>query len=310
MFKRLLMTPAVLRGFFHAFLPEAGRFIDFDMLEFVDKERVTIDGRKRTGNLLIKTRFQGQATGFLIHLEHQAQPDTDLRRRMLEYFMLDWRAFDLPVYPIAVLSHKEGAPACKIPLRVDFPNKKVLQFEFDVIDLARMDAECYVKLANPAALALASRMKFDLRSRIRLARDFFLSLAVTPINRTEQELVAGFFSAYQPLNTREALQLERELSKVTPDMVREKAMQLTNPFIELGMRRGLQQGLQKGIVMGRQQGEVELVLRLLKRRLGALPASQEKAVRKLELSRIEALGEALLEFASRADLTRWLRANS
>jgi hypothetical protein len=192
----------------------------------------------------------------------------------------------------------------------DFPNKKVLQFEFDVIDLARMDAECYVKLANPAALALASRMKFDLRNRIRLARDFFLSLAATPINRAEQELVAGFFSAYQPLNTSETLQLERELGKVTPDMVREKAMQLTNPFIELGIQRGLQQGLQKGIVKGRQQGEVELVLRQLKRRLGALPASQEKAVRKLELSRIEALGEALLEFASRADLTRWLRANS
>ena len=158
-------------------------------------------------------------------------------------------------------------------------------------------------------------MKFDLRNRIRLARDFFLSLAVTPINRAEQELVAEFFSAYQPLNTREALQLERELGKVTPDMVREKAMQLTNPFIELGIQRGLhqglQQGLQKGIVKGRQQGEVELVLRQLKRRLGASPAaSQEKAVRKLELSRIEALGEALLEFASRADLTRWLRANS
>jgi hypothetical protein len=300
MFKRLLMMPTVLRGFFDAFLPEAGRFIDFEMLEFVDKERVTIDGRKRTGDLLIKTRFQGQAAGFLIHLEHQAQPDMDLRRRMLEYFMLDWRAFDLPVYPIAVLSHKEAAPACKIPLRVDFPNRKVLQFEFDVIDLGRMDAERYVKLANPASLALASRMKFDLRNRIRLARDFYLSLAVTPIGRAEQELVAGFYSAYQPLNSSEALQLERELGKVTPDMVREKAMQLTNPFIELGIQRGLQQG---------QQGEVELVLRLLKRRLSALPASQEKAVRKLELSRIEALGEALLEFASRADLTRWLRAN-
>jgi hypothetical protein len=144
-----------------------------------------------------------------------------------------------------------------------------------------------------------------------------MSLAVTPIGRAEQELVAGFYSAYQPLNSSEALQLERELGKVTPDRVREKAMQLTNPFIELGIQRGLHQGLQKGlhqglqkgIVKGRQEGEVELVLRQLKCRLGALPASQEKAVRKLELSRIEALGEALLEFSSRADLTRWLRTN-
>jgi len=58
------MTPAVLRGFFDAFLPEAGRFIDFEMLEFVDKERVTIDGRKRTGDLLIKTRFRDRPPGF------------------------------------------------------------------------------------------------------------------------------------------------------------------------------------------------------------------------------------------------------
>jgi len=46
------------------------------------------------------------------------------------------------------------------------------------------------------------RVTVDGRNRIRLARDFFLRLAVTPINRAEQELVAGFFSAYQPLNTR------------------------------------------------------------------------------------------------------------
>lgn len=107
-------------------------------------------------------------------------------------------------------------------------------------------------------------------------------------------------------------------SKVKPDLIREKLMQLTNPFIELGIQRGreegiqqgLQQGVQEGTVKGRQQGEVEFVLRQLKRRLGTLPGFQEKAIRKLELSRIEALGEALLEFTTRADLTRWLRKNA
>jgi len=78
-------------------------------------------------------------------------------------------------------------------------------------------------------------------------------------------------------------------------------MQLTNPFIELGKREGLQQG--------RQEEGAGLVLRLLARRLGALSAFQERAVRKLGLPKIEALGEALLDFRSRADLTRWLREN-
>ena len=88
-------------------------------------------------------------------------------------------------------------------------------------------------------------------------------------------------------------------------------MELTNPFIEAGKQQGLQQGLQQGIQegirRGRQQGEAELVLRLLTRRLGTLSASQEKAIRKLQLTKIEALGEALLEFAAPADLARWLR---
>jgi predicted transposase YdaD len=80
-------------------------------------------------------------------------------------------------------------------------------------------------------------------------------------------------------------------------------MQLTNPFIELGIQRGIKKGRQEG----RQAGEVELVLRQLKRRLGNLAAPQAKAIRQLDLSQIEALGEALLEFTSKADLARWLQ---
>ena len=303
LFKMLLKRPAILRGFFEAFLPEVARFIDFSVLEFVDKERFTIDGRKRTGDLLVKTRFRGDAAGFLIHLEHQAQPDPDLARRMLEYFMLDWRDFDIPVYPIAVLSHSEPLQISPTPLCVDFPNEQVLLFKFDVIDLGRMQAESYLKMANPAALALAARMKFDATKRVSLTRDFFTSLAETSVDLDDKLLAVGFFSRYQRLTRRQALQLEQERSKVMPAMAREKVIQLTNPFIELGITRGRRQGRKEG----RQQGEIELVLRLLKRRLGSVTASQEKALRALSLSQIGALGEALLEFSSGADLDRWLR---
>jgi len=306
LFKMLLKAPAVFRGFFDAFLPDVAKFVDFNVLEFVDKERLTIDGRKRTGDLLIKTRFRGEAAAFLIHLEHQAQPDPDLGRRMLEYFTLDWRDFELPVYPIVVLSHKEQTQVRLTPVCVDFPNGQVLQFKFDVIDLGRMQAESYLKMLNPAALALAARMKLDPTERVRLTRDLLIKLAETPIGLQDKQLVAGFFSKYQRLSIREALQLEKEMSKVMPDMAREKVIQLTNPFIELGILRGRRQGRQEG----RQQGEVDLVLRLLRRRFGALTASQERAIRKLNLFRIEALGEALLEFTSRSDLARWLRAKS
>jgi hypothetical protein len=221
---------------------------------------------------------------------------------MLEYFMLDWRDFDIPVYPIVVLSHSNPLKTHPSPLCVDFPNGRVLLFKFDVIDLGRMQAESYLKMANPAALALAARMKFDATKRVSLTRDFFIRLAETATDLEDKLFAAGFFSRYQRLTSRQALQLEQERSKVMPAMAREKVIELTNPFIELGISRGRRQGRKEG----RQQGEIELVLKQLRRRLGSVSASQEKALRVLSISRIEALGEALLEFSSGADLARWL----
>ncbi len=302
----LFKRPTIFKGFFEAFLPEAGRFVDFDHLAFVDKERVTIDGRKRTGDLLVKTRFRHQPAGFLIHIEHQAQTDSNLARRMLEYFLLDWQEYRIPVYPIAVLSHKQAVPLSLAPLELNFPNKKVLHFDFDVIDLPRMEAQSFVRLKNPAALALSARMKMDPRNRVSLARDFFLSLACAKIGREEKGLVAGFFSSYQPLSNQESLQLEEELSKVKSKDAREAVMNLTNPFIELGKQRGRQEGIAEGIVAG----QAELVLKLITRRVGTISSTHERAIRKLSPEKIEALGEALFDFVAPADLARWLQQNN
>ncbi|MCG9889943.1 MAG: DUF4351 domain-containing protein [Thermosynechococcaceae cyanobacterium MS004] len=60
-----------------------------------------------------------------------------------------------------------------------------------------------------------------------------------------------------------------------------------------------------------QEGRIEearsLVLRLLTRRVGALPSTVEAQVQALELPQLEALGEALLDFAGLDGLTNWLR---
>jgi len=82
-------------------------------------------------------------------------------------------------------------------------------------------------------------------------------------------------------------------------------MELTNPFIELGKRRGRQEG----IAEGRHEGQAGLVLKLLTRRIGTPSGAHEKAIRKLSPEKIEALGEALLDFNVPGDLARWLRQN-
>jgi Domain of unknown function (DUF4351) len=123
--------------------------------------------------------------------------------------------------------------------------------------------------------------------------------------RMLESMVASFFVSYRRPDQPEDLKLRQGIAKVEPKEMRDRIMQLTNPWIEAGKQEGLHEGLQKG----RHSEGAELVLRLLARRLGALSAAQEKGIRKLPLSKIEELGEALLDFTSREDLARWLRAN-
>jgi hypothetical protein len=111
--------------------------------------------------------------------------------------------------------------------------------------------------------------------------------------------------AYQRMNAKEELQLVEEIGTVESTDMKNGIMQTNNPFIKYGIRAGLAAGLEKG----RMQGEAELVLRQLSRRLGKVQAADIKAIRKLDVSKIEDLGEALLQFSTYADLTSWLRKN-
>jgi len=57
---------------------------------------------------------------------------------------------------------------------------------------------------------------------------------------------------------------------------------------------------------GRQEGELEMALRLLRRRCGELSPALDARVRALPSERLEALAEALLDFRDRNDLEAWL----
>lgn len=67
---------------------------------------------------------------------------------------------------------------------------------------------------------------------------------------------------------------------------------------------------EEGIQIGLQQGECAIVLRLLARRLGRLPAATQKQIEQLPVPQLEALSEALLDFKQPAELTRWLERHA
>ena len=72
----------------------------------------------------------------------------------------------------------------------------------------------------------------------------------------------------------------------------------------------LREGEQRGRQEGRQEGERSLILKLLTRRVGDLSPEITAQVEALSIDRLEALGEALLDFSQRQDLMNWLERNS
>jgi hypothetical protein len=129
--------------------------------------------------------------------------------------------------------------------------------------------------------AIAEVIAFDLgdprrSSILRLLANWKISIEITGQVDTEEELMVTLSQAY--------LEWEQQTEQ-----------------------RGLQQGLERGLERGLEQ-ERSLIFRLLTRRVGQLDSGLEQLVQNLSLSKLEDLGEALLDFASVADLRDWLRS--
>ena len=65
-------------------------------------------------------------------------------------------------------------------------------------------------------------------------------------------------------------------------------------------------GYERGIAEGKQEGEQNIVIRLLQKRVGSLPEEIRKKIQTLSLNQLESLGEALLDFTAIEDLFNWL----
>ncbi len=76
-----------------------------------------------------------------------------------------------------------------------------------------------------------------------------------------------------------------------------------------GKQEGKQEGFSEGFAQGSER-ERQLVLRMLTRQLGSIPTGTQKRISQLTVEKIEELGEALLSFTDRKELTAWLRTHS
>jgi predicted transposase YdaD len=76
---------------------------------------------------------------------------------------------------------------------------------------------------------------------------------------------------------------------------------------EIAVMLGLNLEEPRAIRDAKEEGERKIILRQLGRRLGNIPDVILSQIQALSLEKVEALGEALLDFSTLADLEEWLQ---
>jgi Domain of unknown function (DUF4351) len=210
-----------------------------------------------------------------------------------------------PIYPIVLFSFDEPYREEPNQYSIGFDDLKVMEFNFFTIQLNRLNWRDFLNQRNPVAAALMAKMQIDAADRPRVKVECLRLLATLRLDPARSQLISGFVDTYLQLNVQEEQVFQVEVGTLE-ETEQGNIMQIVTSWME----RGIVEGRAEGIEQGRTEGERSLVLRQLTRRLGTLPTSVEDQIQALELLQLEALGEALLDFAQLSDLTDWLQGNS
>jgi hypothetical protein len=240
------------------------------------------------------------------------------------------KSTDWPIVPIALFSY--DAPKTPEPsvYEVALPSgETVVRFAYRTVQLNRLTWRDFLRHENPVAAALMAKMDIAVEDRPRVKLECLRLLATLRLDPARTRLISGFVDTYLRLSPTEETRFETALAELVPQEERKEVMELTTSWMERGIEQGLQQGLMQGLLRGREEGlqqgleqglhqgleqglhqglehERISMLRLLRRKIGTLPPEAETAVRGLTRERLDALVDALLDFATPDDLTRWL----
>src|ERR1700733_849081 len=318
LFKELIST--FLLEFIELFFPEVRAYIEEGSLDFLDKEIFTdvTSGERHEVDLVAKVRFAGKDAYFLVHVENQAQPQSNFAERMFTYFARLTQKYRLPVYPIALLTYYAPLEEQPDSYILEFPDRVVLSFQFRVVQLNRLDWREFARRENPVASALMARMNIAPGDRPRVRLACIRLLATLKLNKAKMQVILGFIDTYLRLNEREEKAYQAEVEALG-SAEKEKMMEVTilwkeegrkeglQQGLEQGLERGLERGLEQGLEQGRQQGLFSLVTHQIELRLGPINAVTRGRISELSSGQLERLGVALLSFTDTRDLDEWLQ---
>lgn len=295
LFKELLTTFFV--EFLDLFFPSVLEYLDTNSIQFVDKEVFTdvVRGEKNILDLVALAKFQEQDYSFLVHLENQASNAPEFNRRMFRYFCSLFLKYDRPIYPIVIFSYDSPKRLDRNDFAIDFPDRQVLNFNYQIVQLNRLDWHDFLKQKNPIAAALMAKMKIALGDRPKVKAQCLRLMVTLKLDPAKMQLISGFVDTYLRLNSAEEAIFQSELSRMKLEE-QERIMQITTSWKE------------EGRLEGRIEEKLRITLRQLNRKLGNLPEEIATQIKSLEPYQLDLLTEDLLDFETLDDLHQWFNS--
>ncbi len=305
LFKELIQT--FFWEFIELFLPEVLEYVKQDSLTFLTEEIFTdvTTGDKRRIDLLAQVKWRGENSYFLIHLENQAYNQKEFERRMFHYFARLDAKYLMPIFPIVIFSYDEPKRLEKSQYAVNFPGRKILEFNYFAIQLNNLNWRNFLNQPNPVAAALMAKMDFKPEEKIRVKLECLRMLVTLKLNPAKIELISGFIDIYLRLNATEEQELDTELKQANL-VEEEQIMEIVTSWMEKGIEQGIEQGIERGIEQGIEKGEQKIVKRQLKRRFNNIDSTLENRINGLSSEQIENLADAIFDFQSLEDFIKWL----
>jgi hypothetical protein len=246
-------------------------------------------GERYETDLLVQAQFQGQSSYFLIHVENQSYNQANFNKRMFRYFARLHEKYDLPIYPVVILSYDQPQKAATSTYQIEFPDFQVLQFNYQVVQLNRLNWRDFLNQRNPVASALMAKMQIAPEDRPKVKAQCLRLLVTLRLDPAKMQLISGFIDTYLNLNESEEQVFQSELGTIELDN-EEEVMQIVTSWMRTGI----------------QQGQVSMVMRLLKRKFGEINPDLEAQIQRLSSPQLEDLSEALLDFERVEELIAWL----
>jgi predicted transposase/invertase (TIGR01784 family) len=284
--------------FLELFVPELAQDIDPDSIRFLPQEYFAdlVEGDEKIIDLLVEVKLAGQDKTFLFHIEAQSYSESQIARRMLYYLTRLHQNYIKDIYPIVIFSFDQPYREESDTFKIEFKNRRVLNFRFHAIQLNRLNWRDYIDRPNPVAAALMSKMKIAKCDRPKVKAECLRLLVTLRLDPSRLRLISKFVDTYLRLNDREEQTFQAEIDRLGVAQ-KEAIMQVTTSWEE--------QGIEKGI----EQGQRSLISLLLNQKFGSLPDTLSDRVSSLSPDQLSSLAIALLDFEAIEDLSQWLEGN-